>query len=167
MKTSKTIIGEAFVQYAKALVNYVALRINDRDDAEDLVQDVFLRLLGCDVIAEATVKNLCYTIANNMVIDYIRRHYKREDVYSYYYEQLEQAHVVTPEQETSYHDLQDMESRIIMKLAPATARVYELSQHEGLSIQEISDQLGISRRTVECHQYQSRKFVREEIRKVI
>ena len=167
MKTSKTIISEAFEQYAKALVNYVALRINDRDDAEDLVQDVFLRLLGCDVIAEATVKNLCYTIANNLIVDHIRRHCKREDVYSYYYDQIEQGHVVTPEQETSYHDLKNMESRIVMKLAPATARIYELSQHDGLSIQEISDQLGISRRTVECHQYQSRKFVREDMRKII
>lgn len=167
MMTKNQIIGSAFEQHYNALLNYVSVRIQDRYEAEDIVQDVFVRLMGYDVITEETVRSLCFTVANNIVVDHIRRYYKTQEVYSYIYDMMENRLTLTPEQLAVYEDLVEKERCAMAKLSPATARVYEMSQIKGMSIEEISDELSISKRTVECHQFKARKFVREEIRKVI
>lgn len=167
MMTKNQIISNAYEQHYDALLNYVSVRIHDLYEAEDIVQDVFVRLIGYDVITEDTVRSLCFTIANNIVVDHIRRYYKTQEVYSYIYDMMENRLALTPEQLAVYTDLVEKERCAVAKLSPATARVYEMSQMKGMSIDEISDELSISKRTVECHQFKARKFVREEIRKVI
>ncbi|MDO5447616.1 MAG: sigma factor-like helix-turn-helix DNA-binding protein [Prevotellaceae bacterium] len=53
------------------------------------------------------------------------------------------------------------------RLAPATRRVYALTRDDAMTIEDIANTLSISRRTVECHQFRARKYVREEFRKII
>ena len=168
METSNSvIIGEAYKKYLFALRTYVNIRIKDHEDAEDIVQDVFVRLLGFDVISEETIKSLCYTIASNLVVDYIRRHYKREEIYSYLCDSRENDYVLTPEQIAVFHDLAAKERCLMYSLSPATQRVYQMGRMEGRSIDEISDELNISRRTVESHQFRARKIIREGFRKIV
>lgn len=160
-------ISAAYEENRSLLINYVCKRINDIEEAADIVQEVFVRLLSYDLVSEATVKSLCFTIANNLVIDYLRRHYKRQEVLSYVCEQEKQQYSLTPEQIATFHDLAEQEHCIMHRLAPATARVYEMTQMQDMTIDEISQSLSISRRTVECHQFKARKFVRTEMRKII
>lgn len=167
MTTNSQIIAQAFTAYQEALLRYVSARINNAEEARDIVQDVFVRLLSYDVVATETVKSLCYTIAGNIVIDHIRRYYKRQEVYTYYKESEGRRTTLTPEQVAAFHDLADKERCLIMNLAPSTRRVYEMSQIDGDSIEEIAESLGISQRTVECHQYRGRKYMRAAIRNII
>lgn len=167
MDNLKNIIGEAYKMYHIAIHNYVAKRINNSEEAMDITQDVFIRLLGYDVINESTIKSLCFTVANNLVIDHLRRHYKYQEVYSHMYETQQKQFVPTPEQIATMEDLANRERCLMLQLPPATARVYEMSQIRQMTIDEISSELGISRRTVECHQLRGRKYVRETIRKII
>jgi RNA polymerase sigma-70 factor (ECF subfamily) len=51
----------------------------------------------------------------------------------------------------------------INQLPPRSKEVFELSRFEGLSNQEISDKLGISKRTVETHISNSLKHLRRDI----
>lgn len=161
------IVSHAYEQYAAPLVNYVSMRINDYEEALDIVQDVFVRLLGCDIVTTDTVKSLCYRIANNLVIDHIRRHYKRQEVMSYVFDMERSRPSLTPEQVAAFHDLAEKERCLMMELTPCTARVYEMSQIQGMTIDEIATTLNISRRTVECHQLNGRKRIRERMRKII
>ena len=57
---------------------YVARLINDTEEATDIVQNIFVRLMSYDIISSDTIKGLCFKIANNLVIDYIRRNNKRQ-----------------------------------------------------------------------------------------
>ena len=56
---------------------YIASRINSYADAENLAQDVWLRLLEYDKpLTAETMIPLIYTVASNLIIDYLRRYYR-------------------------------------------------------------------------------------------
>lgn len=167
MNEKESIIAAAYTSYNKMLQHYVSKRINDSEEAFDIVQDVFIRMLSYDLVTEATIKNLCFAVANNLVIDHIRRHYKRQEVYGAAYETMKRQEALTPEQIATFHDLAEKERCLMLQLSPSTSHVYEMSQMEGMTIDEIAQKLNISRRTVECHQFKGRKIVRERMRAII
>ena len=64
--------------------SYITYRITHRYEAEDLTQDIFVRLLDYkQMLRPDTVKSFLVTIARNIVIDYIRRYYKKQEIDSY------------------------------------------------------------------------------------
>lgn len=167
MDAKKTIVADAYNKYRDQLKCYVLKRVNDEEDAQDIVQFVFVRLMQNDIISSESVKSLCFTIANNLVIDYIRRHYKRQEVYAEMSIIERKRYTLTPEQIATFHDLADKERCIMRLLSPSTSRIYEMTQIQEMTIEEIAEQLHISRRTVECHQFKGRKIVRSKMRSII
>lgn len=167
METTYDIIAQAYQQYGARLLGYIRRRINTREEAEDILQDTFVRLLDYDVVCEDTVKSLAFTIANNIIIDRLRRHYKRQEVQAVAFELATQKSVTRPDQELAAKDLARMEHTLVARMTPATARVYQMTRFQELKIEEIATELSLSRRTVECHQLKSRKFVRQQLRMVL
>ena len=72
--------------------------------------------------------------------------------------------VERPDDHIAVRDIEEAEHNLVMRLSPATARVYEMTRIQEMTIDEIATELSLSRRTVECHQFKSRKFVREHLR---
>lgn len=167
MATKQSIISQAFIECQSTLLNYICRRINNIEDAQDILQDVFERLSLYELINETTVRSLCFTIANHIVVDHLRRHYKRQEVYAHIFDAMAKQEVSRPDQIAACNDLEATEESIAMQLAPATRRVYEMTRKEGLSIEEIASTLHISPRTVACHQYKARLYVREQMQMVI
>lgn len=163
MDTKNQMIAKAYQDYSQRIYTYIRCRINDTEEAADIMQDTFLRLLDCEVVCEETVRSLVFTIANNLVIDHIRRHYKRQEVYSYIYDMTMRKSVERPDDHIAVRDIEEAEHNLVMLLSPATARVYEMTRKQEMTIDEIATELSLSRRTVECHQFKSRKFVREHL----
>ena len=76
---SQSIIVDSYIEYYSRVVDFITYRINNRCEAEDLAQDVFVRLMEYkQILCEATVKHFIYTISRNIVTDYLRRYYKEE-----------------------------------------------------------------------------------------
>ena len=74
---SQSIIIDSYIEYYSRVVDFITYRINNRCDAEDLAQDVFIRLMEYkQILCEDTVKHFIYTISRNIVTDYLRRYYK-------------------------------------------------------------------------------------------
>lgn len=167
MKKNNAIIENAYKEYKTMLQLYVAKLINDSDEATDIVQNIFVRLLSYEIITSDTIKCLCFKIANNLVIDYIRRNNKRQQIYAEVMVSGLRSKGVTPENDAIFHDLEEKERSIMLNMSPCTARVYEMSQIKCMTIDEIAQTLQISRRTVESHQLRGRKIVRERIRAII
>lgn len=62
--------------YHARLHAFIVSRVNDRDAADDILQDVFLKTharLG-DLTHEAKLQSWLYQIARNAIIDYYRKH---------------------------------------------------------------------------------------------
>ena len=59
-----------YVTHRDELLAYVSSRLGNSVEAEDLVQNVFLRLLTSDkMITDITLPALVYTIARNLIAD--------------------------------------------------------------------------------------------------
>lgn len=87
--TYDDIITRSYEEYYQVILNYITYRITHRYEAEDLTQDVFVRLLDYkQMLRPDTVKYFLFTIARNIVIDYIRRYYKKQEIDSYIYDTM-------------------------------------------------------------------------------
>ena len=72
------IIEQCYREHRESIKAYITYKINDAELADDLTQDVFLHLMEYgQMIRLQTAKNMLYTIARNIVIDYLRRYYSR------------------------------------------------------------------------------------------
>ena len=85
--TSDNIITRSYEEYYQVILTYITYRITHRYEAEDLAQDVFVRLLDYkQMLRPDTVKYFLFAIARNIVTDYIRRYYKKQEIDSYMYD---------------------------------------------------------------------------------
>ncbi len=164
---STRIVEASYRNLRTSVFQYIFYKIGNKEEAEDLVQDTFVRLMEYkQMLCEETTKCFIFTIARNLVTDYLRRHYKKQEIDCYLIETT-----VTSSNETESRiiadDLAGHEMNRMRLLPPQRRTVYQMSRFEGKAIADISLELNISERTVENHLFISRKEVREYIRKCI
>ena len=165
--TFDDIITCSYKEYHQIILNYITYRITHRCEAEDLAQDVFVRLLDYkQMLRPDTVKFFIFTIARNLLTDYLRRYYKKQEITSYLYD-----HAVTYTNETESHviakELSLLERHKLETLTAQRKKIYVMSRFDEKSISEISTELSISPRTVENHLFVSRREIREFIKQCI
>ncbi|MFI3316313.1 MAG: sigma-70 family RNA polymerase sigma factor [Rikenellaceae bacterium] len=157
------LIARVYEAKRAAIIGYIYRRIKNFCDAEDLAQDLFVQLLGrANILNEATLVSLIYSIARNLTIDYLRRNICRCAASDYIYYSAKRSSPVTEEQ-IAYNELASAEMKFIFTMTPQKARIYRLSQHKGMSVHQIAAQCNISHRTVEHHIYKSRSEVRQAL----
>lgn len=161
------LVSEAFKEYRSQVLSYVGCKIQNCDDAEDLVQDTFLRLLECrNMLREDTIKSFIFTIAHNLVTDYLRRYYKKQEITSY---MMESAVTVTRSVESDLiaNDLRKHEISRMSVLPSQRRQIYYMNRFLQMTSEDISKKLCLSKRTVENHLFIGRKEIREYIKKCI
>lgn len=164
---SSCIITRSYEMYYKTILSYITYKINHRYEAEDLAQDVFLRLLDYKpMLQEATVKYFIFTIARNIVTDYLRRYYKKQEITSYIYDTKTYSTYET-EESIVVKDLLMLEKKKLQTFSPQRKKVYVLSRFQEKNSNEISEELQLSKRTVENHLLLGRKIMRAYIRRCI
>ena len=103
---------------------------------------------------------MLFTIARNIVIDKIRRHYIQEDFVSYIYNNVQETGGNPVEERMYYLDLKQRHDRIISRLPARRRHIYELSFNDELSCPSIAKVMSLSSRTVEGQLLVARKTVR-------
>ena len=153
-------IANFYTVHHAELVNYATSRLGNREESEDLVQDVFIKMMSFEgIINEATIKSFAFTIAANKVKDHLRRRifrHKMEENAKYEME-LQHSHV---ERVAEYHDTLRMVNDSMARLSPACAKVYRMSLFEDMATGDIAQEMNVSKRTVESQLFISRKQVR-------
>ncbi|MFA6676515.1 MAG: sigma-70 family RNA polymerase sigma factor [Bacteroidales bacterium] len=159
MNKNNLLISRLFVDLHENVCGYINACIKDEDDAKDLTQDVFLRLMNSDIISEETVKSFIFTIARNIVIDYIR-HKRLHNVYMSYVTDMTSCTISNTMDEVSANDIQTIEIKQLGRLPKQRRKVYELSRFEDKTSEEIASVMSLSKRTVENHLFTARKEIR-------
>ena len=153
-------IANFYTVHHAELVNFATSRLGNREESEDLVQDVFIKMMSFEgIINEATIKSFAFTIAANKVKDHLRRRifrHKMEENAKYEME-LQYSHV---ERVADYHDTLHMVNDSMARLSPACAKVYRMSLFEDMTTGNIALEMNVSKRTVESQLFTSRKQVR-------
>lgn len=131
----------------------------DRDAAEDIVQDAFIKLLAMDDKHVGIPEAYLYRSVINGSLNYIRRQKRAE--------RIAEPHV-TPSDRTPLSDLQANElqaniQRAISSMPPGCREVFLLSRYEEMSYQQIAEFLSISVNTVEKQVGKALQILREVI----
>ena len=153
-------IANFYTVHHAELVNYATSRLGNREESEDLVQDVFIKMMSFEgMINKETIKSFAFTIAANKIKDHLRRRifrHKMEENAKYEME-LQHSHV---ERVVEYHDTLRMVNDSMARLSPACAKVYRMSLFEDMTAGDIALEMNVSKRTVESQLFTSRKQVR-------
>lgn len=139
------------------LIRYFTARLRSRESAEDLIQDLFVRL--CALQPHAAIDNpsaYLFRLANNMMLDRLRstqRSGARDEAWrrSHGADVGGQAVMDTasPEQAAAARERLRRTLEAIESLPPRTRRAFELHRLEGLSQEQTARTLGVSRKTIE------------------
>jgi RNA polymerase sigma-70 factor (ECF subfamily) len=146
----KQAFNQLFYQHERKLYNFSCKLLHSQEDAEEIVQEVFIRVwehrstLKEDLPFEAFIiriaKNLIYNKAKRKVNEYA---YKE-----YCIKHLNKA-LLTTENEVNFNALEELTSHFIEQLPPKRKIIFTMSRVRGLTNQEIANQLNISTSTVE------------------
>lgn len=159
------LVEQAYREMRLQVRAYIFNRINNADDADDLTQDVFVRLLEYgQTIHPQTMQSMVFTTARNLVFDYLRRYYCHQEVHDEIRRHTELASIHS-ESLVIADDLRLMEQQLVARLPEQRQKVYAMVRYEDMSVGEVSDLLNLSIRTVENHLLMGRRDVREGLRR--
>jgi RNA polymerase sigma-70 factor (ECF subfamily) len=170
MNNNQLIISNYYSLHRDEVVSFIAVRIADADEAEDIVQDIFLRLLrGHQLTTPQTLPALIYTMARNAVSD----HYRRRHVYEEYehFIQTSDISLQTADDDTesifSASQIIERMERTLARLPEACCNIYRLHIYDGMKVSDIAQQLALPYKQVENRLGQARKAVRQQLRNCV
>lgn len=169
IKTLKSdLIESSYKDFRHSLYIYICKAVENDDEAEDMVQDVFLKLIEYnDMLRQDTVRYFIFTIAKNLILDYHRKRSVVNDYNSYYSYSYNESTVDDTSSNTIVKDILRMERKLVSELPRQRRKVYELVRYEEKTVSDISSEMSLSIKTIENHLLLGRKYVRECLSKCI
>ena len=156
-------IADYYAHHRGEIVGFVAVRVGDNDAAQDVVQDVFVRLLQSDkLISEITLPALVFTMVRYAVTDWFRRRRIREEYEHYIIGTGDSSDSM--ESVISVRELMERMERTLARLAPECREVYRLHIYGGMQVSQIAEETHQPYRAVEYRLGQARKEVRRQLR---
>lgn len=157
---------EVYRRYSKRLYRFSYNLLKSKEDAENIVQDVFLNLWANRLKVEkgTSLKYYIFTIAYHSSITIIRKKIKECD-YRESIRSLQEPSEETVDLQTEFNELGERLTSIIESLPYRQKEVYILHKVEGLKYSEISERLGISLKTIENHMSRALKAIRLKLGK--
>ena len=139
--------GELFRKFGPQLKSYINRMSRSRVVADELVQDIFLKLwLKRDtLIAVEYPKSWLYRSASNALINHFKHLQVKERVHDELFETAEDEPFG---EQVEYKELKDAVAAAIHALSPRRKQIYAMAREQGLPLAEIAQQLGISLQTV-------------------
>lgn len=140
-----------FNHYYAGLVVYANRFTQDKPVSEDIVHDVFLRYWETDVdLKPGAVKSYLFNSVRNQSLNHLRNLNTR----TRYQQQILDKGEITGSITWEYFvksELEELIDKAVAKLPAQQRRVFVMSRFEYKSAVEISEEMGISHRTVQKH----------------
>ena len=133
-----------FQQYYRPLCLYATHYLHDIDEAEDVVQDCFVKMISRSTLPE-NIKSFLYTSVRNACIDQLRRQSPIDTEIS----PIDLCGVISDEQaqESSFREAELWTA--IEQLPERCREIFLMSKRDGMTYREIAEELNLSEKTVE------------------
>ena len=155
-----------FDKYSRKLYAFGLKYLKSTDEAEELVQSVFLKLWehNKDLKKEFSFKSYLFTIAYNDICKLFRkRKYLQKFIDDSQYENSHSSSET--ENDIDYQSVLEQVNQIIDKLPERQKTIFLKSRMEGKSTKEIAEEVGLSAGTVDNYISESLKFIRAQVKK--
>jgi RNA polymerase sigma-70 factor, ECF subfamily len=152
-----------FKSYYGALVGYGGTIVKDADEAEDIVQQVFISVWEkrSSIEIHTSFRAMLYKAVYNSCLNRIKhnevkRSYAREI-------KLSSSSSFSPA-DVQHKELQKKINDAIDQLPDQCAKIFKMSRFDYLKYQEIADKMGLSVKTVENQMGKALKLLRETMK---
>lgn len=147
-----------YLEYSDRLNRYLVYAYGVAVDAEDITQNVFLKLWeDCSRFNQKNIKSLIFTMGKNMSINQIKKN-KRGEGFVFMDKVLS-----NPESQLEEKEFHQKLVHSIEQLNENERLVFMMSRLEDLSYKEIANQLSTSQKTVEKRMHSALKFLHDRL----
>jgi RNA polymerase sigma-70 factor, ECF subfamily len=164
-KDDRVAFYHIYERYSKRLYGFVLRYIKQHEDAEEIVQEVFVKIWESrnKIDAYSSFEAFLFTIAYNTTISLLRKR-TNEKKYLEHLKSLQQADN-SPDliDEINFIELNGRVQSLLNELTPRQKEIFHLSREEGLTHDEIANKLEISVNTVKKHMGNTLTFLRTQI----
>ncbi len=150
-----------FKMHSKVFRNYIYYKCGDMQQAEDIVQDTFIKLWkNCAKVAYQNAKSYVYTVANNAFLNQVAH---KKVVLQYQKQATKRETNISPEFILEEKEFLQKLNKAIADLTEKQRVVFLLSRIDKKKYSEIAEILDISIKTVEKRMSLALATLREKI----
>jgi RNA polymerase sigma factor (sigma-70 family) len=173
-------IEELIAKYQPQLKSFIRKRASNREDAEDILQDVFYQFLKTLNTVSNPVEQVSawlYRVARNLIINHGIK--KREVEMPVYYSAEEDGNVFQNFSEVLFSDKDASPEReylrslvwtelesALAELPPEQRTVFELTEFEDIPVKEIAETTGVSVNTLLSRKHYAVLHLRKRMRQL-
>jgi RNA polymerase sigma-70 factor (family 1) len=155
---------QIYAKYSGKLYSFGLKYLKSIDEAEELVQNVFLKLWEnrMGLKTELSFKSYLFTIAyNDMCKLFRKRAYQQKYINDILYENSNSSS--ENEERIDYKSVLEQVEQIINILPEKQRAIFLKSRKEGKSTKEIAEEVGLAAGTVDNYMSESLKFIRKRL----
>lgn len=145
--------AELFYSYYDKLYGFILRISRSHQKAEDITQDVFLKIWQKreEIVTTQNINALLFKMAQNQVIDLLRKQIREESTLSVLFENEKQSLILQPLDILLHGELQAKIAEAIEQLPSQQKKVFKLYKEEGIRQDEIARKLNLSLSTIQSH----------------
>lgn len=138
------------------------------EDAEGVVQEVFLKIWKnrANLNPELSINAYIFAILRSRAINQLKKQARFFVFQEYQIPLLQQVTNLSADSDLIYAEFHNLSLELIERLPPAQRQIFKLRHLENKSIEEISEALNLSRRTVENQIFRGTKLIKEGLDKL-
>lgn len=153
-----------YLKYSQKLYLFCLKYIKSKDEAEELVQSVFLKLWENHkkLKKESSLKSYLFTIAYNDICKMFRkRYYQQKYILDILYESAQPSNLV--EESISYKSVNERVQQIVEKLNEKQKTIFKKSRFEGKPTIQIAEEMNLSPGTIDNYISDILKILRSKL----
>lgn len=161
--------GQLVTKYQKRAFNLAFRIVCDEDDAQDVVQESFIKIWKNMKMYNQNIKfsTWMHTIVTNTAIDLQRSNSKKSLIDIDNVEINVRQLVDNPEDEMDNKELGSLIKLASNELTPKQRIVFVLRDLQGLKSEEVSEILKLSANSIKSNLYHARKAIKEKLQHIL
>ncbi|WP_158618198.1 RNA polymerase sigma factor [Chitinophaga lutea] len=162
----ETAFRQLFEQYSDRVFGVAYTYTKSSEMSEEVVQDIFLKIWTKRESLHTVTRlhDYIFIMTRNHILNLLRG-IAREKACMKRHQELSDSFTPAPETAYMQKESQLVLEEAVLRLPPRQRMIYQLNQRHGLKLNEVADQLKLSRNTVRNHLFRAMLFIRDYVRK--